>query len=226
MGVESQSMTSPSTTAIIPVRLFPSTKHRLSTLLEDSQRHALVQAMLEDVLDAVENASTIKDIIVVTSDAELEEVTHQRGHDVFPPTVAGLNGELTEAIQYAEDKGAEAVVIILADLPLLTGKVLDQMIQGGYQQSCLMMAQDWRGSGTNILYLHPPSVLQLHFGMGSLSSHLAAAQEAGLSASCFAAFESALDLDDPDAAHRFLSIAQDNPQAQSTRTYRILSAAV
>ncbi len=219
-------MTHPSTTAIIPVRLFPTTKNRLSTLLEDSERQALVQAMLEDVLDAVENANTIKDIIVVTIDAELEELAQNRGHDVFPPTVAGLNGELTEAIQYAEEKGAEAVVIILADLPLLTGAVLDQMIQGGCQQSCLMMAQDWRGSGTNILYLHPPSVLQLHFGLGSLSSHLTAAQEAGLSASCFAAFETALDLDDPDTAHRFLRIAAENPQAQTTRTYRVLSAAV
>jgi 2-phospho-L-lactate guanylyltransferase (CobY/MobA/RfbA family) len=100
------------------------------------------------------------------------------------------------------------------------------MIQGGCQQSCLMMAQDWRGSGTNILYLHPPSVLQLHFGMGSLSSHLTAAEEAGLSASCFAAFETALDLDDPDTAHRFLRIAEESPHAQTTRTYRVLTAAI
>ncbi len=219
-------MTHPSTTAIIPVRLFPTTKHRLSTLLEDTERQALVQAMLEDVLDAAENANTIKDIIVVTSDAELEEVARRRGHDVFPATAIGLNGELTEAIQYAEEKGAEAVVIILADLPLLTGEVLDQMIQGGCQQSCLMMAQDWRGIGTNILYLHPPSVLRLHFGMGSLSSHLTAAQEAGLSASCFAAFETALDLDDPDTAHRFLRVAADNAKAQNTRTYQLLQTAI
>ena len=62
--------------------------------------------MLEDVLDAAESAQTIKDIIVVTSDTELEELAKHRGHEVFPPTVAGLNGELTEAIQYAETKGA------------------------------------------------------------------------------------------------------------------------
>jgi 2-phospho-L-lactate guanylyltransferase len=220
-------MTNPYTTAIIPVRLLPTAKHRLSTLLEDTERKELVQAMLEDVLDAAENATTINDVIVVTNDVELEAIVRGRGHDVFPATEpTGLNRELTEAIQYAEEKGAEAVVIILADLPLLTGDVLDQMIEGSCQQSCLMIAQDWRGKGTNILYLHPPSVLELQFGLGSLTSHLAAAQEAGVAASCFAAFETALDLDDPDAAHRFLRVAADNPQAQTTRTYRVLSSAV
>jgi len=179
--------------------------------------------MLGDVLDAVEQAREVGGILVLSSDGEARDVSRSRGHDILSFPASSLNVEVARAARNAEQKGAKAAIVVMADLPLLTGWVLDTLIREGGLHAPLVVAGDWRGTGTNILYLRPPTLLHPRFGPGSLGEHLEAARRAGLKCIYFTSMETSLDLDDEEAIARFIRIAESNPLVRLTRTYRELS---
>jgi 2-phospho-L-lactate guanylyltransferase (CobY/MobA/RfbA family) len=55
--------------ALVPVKDLTQAKARLSPLLSPTERHALATAMLDDVLSALQQASTVERIALVTTDA-------------------------------------------------------------------------------------------------------------------------------------------------------------
>jgi len=179
--------------------------------------------MLGDVLDAVEQACEVTCILVVSSDLEVREAVRSRGHSLLSSPAASLNMEVARATRNAERQGSKAAVVVMADLPLLTGQVLDTLIREGNLYAPLVVAGDWRGTGTNILYLRPPTLLQPQFGPDSLREHLEAAREVGLLCIHFTSLETALDLDDEEAVSRFFSVVEICPRIRLTRTYRELS---
>jgi len=215
-------LVSNNTVAIIPFRTMPATKHRLAPILDTYFRRNLVLAMLKDVLHAVENANNINRILIVSSEKELLNSILPSEYEFFTTKAKDLNSELSECTHYIEDQGADAAVIILADLPLLTADVLDTLVHLGCQQSRPVIAMDWAGTGTNILYLSPPTFLNPHFGVNSLQAHMKAAQIRGTPAICFAALESALDIDDHNSLVRFLQITSTIPLTRETNTSRII----
>jgi 2-phospho-L-lactate guanylyltransferase len=215
-------LVSTSTVAIIPVRTIPSAKHRLASLLDSTSRRKLAVAMLEDVLDAAKKAHEINRIIILTSEKKLLNANLLQKYEVYTTKSNGLNSELIDCTRLIEEQGADAAIIILADLPLLTAQVLDTLVHLGYQQSRPVVAMDWAGTGTNILYLSPPTFLNPHFGANSLQAHMKAAKRRGTSAICFAALESALDIDDQDSLNRFLQINTTILQTKETNTSRLL----
>lgn len=213
----------PRITAILPVRLLPSAKKRLEGLLDDSARHRLVLAMLKDALTAATQAREIQHIIIVTNDEKLKAPSRSQRVETFIAKRGSLNGDIAAAIEHARGQGADAVLIVLPDLPLLTGKTLDAVIQAGRGETAVVIARDWRGTGTNALFLRPPAAVQPQFGPNSFDAHLAQAKRAGLDPLSFIANETALDLDDVEALTRFQQIATGSPKAQTTNTYRALS---
>ena len=213
----------PRITAILPVRLLPSAKKRLEGLLDDSARHRLVLAMLKDALTAATQAREIQHILVVTNDEKLKAPSRSQRVEVFVANRGSLNGDIATAIEHARDQGADAVLILLPDLPLLTGKTLDALIQAGRGETFVVIAGDWRGTGTNALYLRPPTAVPPQFGANSFDAHLALAKRAELNPVSFTANETALDLDDAEALTRFQQIATESPKANASNTYRVLS---
>ena len=65
-------------TAIIPVKRFGDAKQRLLDRLDRPQRADLVKAMLRDVLVAVDAASSIERVIVVTGEGRAERIALDR----------------------------------------------------------------------------------------------------------------------------------------------------
>jgi len=210
-------------TAILPVRLLPSAKKRLEGLLDDSARHRLVLAMLKDALTAATEAREIQHIMLVTNDEKLKAPSRSQRVETFIAKSGSLNGDLAAAIEHARNQGADAVLIVLPDLPLLTAKTLDALIEAGRGATAVVIAKDWRGTGTNALYVRPPAALHPQFGFNSFDAHLAQAKRAGLNPVSFVANETALDLDDTEALTRFQQVATGLPKARTTNTYRALS---
>lgn len=213
----------PRITAILPVRLLPSAKKRLEGLLDDSARHRLVLAMLKDALTAATEAREIQHVMMVTNDEKLKAPRRSQRVETFIANSGSLNGDLATAIEHARNQGADAVLIVLPDLPLLTATTLDALIQAGRGETAVVIAKDWRGTGTNALYLRPPAALHPQFGSNSFDAHLAQAKRAGLNPVSFVANETALDLDDAEALTRFQQVATGLPKARTTNTYRTLS---
>jgi 2-phospho-L-lactate guanylyltransferase len=209
--------------AVLPVRLLPSPKQRLEGLLDDSARHTLVLAMLQDVLAAASKATRIDRVLIVTPDAHLEHNLDLSQVEIIAADKDDLNRDLQAGLRQAVAAGAEAALIVLPDLPLLTGQTLDTLVRTAGRKGNVVIAGDWHGSGTNVLYLRPPNVMLPRFGTNSLTNHLTAAERAGLRVTRFFTEETALDIDDAEAVARFLRKATSSAAAQTTNTFGALA---
>ena len=121
-------MTETEIIAIIPIRLFPSTKNRLDRSLDTSQRQRLVQAMLVDVIKAVEQSKLISRFVIVTHDKDFLTSFSDPLFEIHRSVAQGLNEELTEYVTQLGQSKRGYALIILGDLPLLTGASLDELI--------------------------------------------------------------------------------------------------
>ncbi len=216
-------MTLSSTVALIPVRFLPEAKHRLSTNWDTTSRRALVQAMLADVLTALEFTKTIGQRIIVTCDESFTPTYPQNNVETYRSTVNGLNSELMTYIQRLTENGVHDIIIILADLPLLTKETLDEIVTIGQRTQRPVIAQDWKGTGTNILYSTLPLPIELCFGIQSLQKYRTKFEEANLIPIIFHSVESALDIDDDLTIERFLLLTRLDKKRQQTHTFRLLN---
>jgi len=184
-------------TAILPVKRFAAAKQRLAAGIDDERREALVAAMLEDTLQAVGAARSIERTIVVSGDPRAEEIAAASTAEVLPDRadeghiVAALAG-----IARAEADGAECVVLLPGDCPLLDPKQLDSLLTG-MPGDFVAIVPDRHGTGTNALALAPPGAIRPAFGEGSCARHVAAAREAGLPHAVERLDSLGLDLDTP-----------------------------
>jgi 2-phospho-L-lactate guanylyltransferase len=184
------------TTAVLPVKRFGAAKQRLSGV-EAERREALIAAMLEDVLDAIGAARSIEQTIVVSGDPRAQEIASGVGADVVPdPADEGHSIAALAGIARAEADGADLVVLLPGDCPLLDPRELDRLLTG-VPKRYVAIVPDRHGAGTNALLLSPPDAIQPSFGDGSRARHVAAAREAGIPFAVEELASLALDLDTP-----------------------------
>lgn len=215
-------MTLSSTVALIPVRFRPEAKHRLAENWDITWRRELVQAMLADVLKALEYAKTIGQRIIVTCDDIFSPTFPKNNVETYRSTVKELNSELMTCIQRLTENQVQYIIIILADIPLLTNEALDEIVTFGQRTQRPVMAQDWKGTGTNILFSPLPLPIELCFGNQSLQKFRTRFEEANLTPIIYHSIESALDIDDDLAIERFLLLTRLDKKRQQTHTYRLL----
>ncbi len=184
-------------TAVLPVKRFGEAKRRLAAGVEDERREALVAAMLEDTLEAIEESRSIERTIVVTGDPRAQEIVAASSAEVLPdPADEGHVVAALAGIARAEVDGATCVVLLPGDCPLLEPKELDRLLTG-IPSSFVAVVPDRHGTGTNALVLSPPDAIQPAFGEGSCARHVASAREADLPFAVEQLPSLALDLDTP-----------------------------
>jgi 2-phospho-L-lactate guanylyltransferase len=184
-------------TAIIPVKRFAAAKRRLAVGMPDERREALVEAMLEDVLEAVGAARAVERTIVVSDEPRAAEAAKAAGAELAPdPGEGGHPGAALAGIVCAEAAGASCVVLLPGDCPLLDPRELDRLLTG-VPARYVAVVPDRHGSGTNALLLSPPDAIRPAFGEGSRARHVAAAREAGIPYAVEELYSLALDLDTP-----------------------------
>ena len=209
------------TTAVLPIRFSNESKHRLRNLLTKHERMTLVRAMLRDTIKAITNAKLIDSFTLVTPNTHFPPDS-KPAVELHRSQTTGLNEELTEYVNILHQQAVQNVIIILPDLPLLTGAILDELITAGNQSQRPVIAPDWRRCGTNILFFRLPSPIQFSFGEDSLKKHLANFTTTGLEPITYFAVETALDIDDEAALQRFFLTAATQPTWQATNTYQAL----
>lgn len=184
-------------TAILPVKRFGDAKRRLTGGIDEERRSTLVAAMLEDTLEAIERARSIGRTIVVTGDPRAQEIVAASAAEVLPdPADEGHVEAALAGIARAEADGAECVVLLPGDCPLLDPKDLDRLLTG-VPSHFVAVVPDRHGSGTNALVLAPPGAIRPAFGEGSRERHVAAARAAGVPFAVEELPSLALDLDTP-----------------------------
>ncbi len=184
-------------TAILPVKRFADAKQRLAPGIGSTHRAELAAAMLEDVLEAIDAARSIERTIVVSSEPRAIELAATRGAELLPdPDEGGHSGAALAGIARAQRLGAERVVLLPIDCPLLAPRELERLLTG-MPERYVAIVPDRHGTGTNALALSPPDAIEPSFGEGSCARHVAAARAAGIPFGVEELPSLALDLDTP-----------------------------
>jgi 2-phospho-L-lactate guanylyltransferase len=146
--------------------------------------------------------------VVVSRDSRVLALAAARGaHPVEEPGDRGLNAALHAARAAAVQHGAEALLVVPTDLPLLCAADIDALAgQIESRRPMMLIAPDRAGTGTNALLLAPPGALDFAFGPDSLAAHLAAARDAGLASSVVHLGNLSFDVDTPDDYRRLCEI--------------------
>jgi len=184
-------------TAVLPVKRFDAAKQRLAAGIDEERRRALTAAMVADVLDAIGAARTIDRLIVVSGDPIAQELASKAGAEVVPdPEDAGHVQAAQAGIACAEVEGAERVVLLAGDCPLLDPRELDRLLTG-VPGRYVGIVPDRHGTGTNALVLSPPDAIVPAFGEGSRDRHVEAARAAEIPFGIEELPSIELDLDTP-----------------------------
>lgn len=203
-----------STAVVIPVRGLSDGKTRLAGVLDRSARSTLVERMLHHVLHVVLTAPFATAPVVVSGDADL-----LRGLQVRYPgvrglvqhdTTGGLNAGLEQGRQWAIQQGADELMVLFADLPMLSGEDLHLLRES---PTPVTIATDRSRVGTNALLLRGPETLASYpflFGAQSRQLHVAAAERGDVSYAVVEVPGIQADLDTPDDWQRLDPALRDH----------------
>jgi len=191
--------------AVIPVKTLLRSKTRLSEVLTSRERETFTLTMLEDVLKAVSYSQSVQQIVVVSSDSRVQGFANDFGVAYLPEKKPGLNQALEQAMSWCIQNKAKSVLILAADIPLLRPDDVDQIVNLGSEETCIVIAPS-RNGGTNGLFQKPPKVIPPCFGSGSLSRHLTEASKKGIKAKVYDVQNIMMDIDYPEDLEDLLRI--------------------
>jgi 2-phospho-L-lactate guanylyltransferase len=168
--------------AIVPVGRLDGAKSRLGDTLDAEERHELAIDMLERTVRAALASTSIDETLVVSPDRDVLARAAEGGARTLLQRSQGLNRGLREARDDAIAGGADAVLIVPIDLPLVSPAALEQLIAplaAIAERPVVVLALDRHGRGTNGLLVSPPDAIEFGFGGDSRAAHAACAAEAG-----------------------------------------------
>ncbi|MGC1459198.1 MAG: 2-phospho-L-lactate guanylyltransferase [Steroidobacteraceae bacterium] len=168
-------------------------KSRLAEVLAPAQRLQLVRSMLDTVIAAARNARMVRQILIVSP--ERDRICADI--PVLADTGGGLNGSLSAAHLTLQEFGCQEVVVLPADLPLVTAEDIDELVRSG-RSGGFAIAPDAAGVGTNALYIRSPHPFWFRFGPESRRLHLEQALNMGLIPQVLQCPGLEFDVDSPD----------------------------
>ena len=220
-----------STWIVIPVRSLTDGKRRLAPVLKPDARADLVRRLFVHTLRAAVESGP--HVLVVSPDPDALALARDHGAAALEePRPIGLNHALELAAREAAKREAEALLIVSADLPDLEAEDLRAMlptpgseptppaaIRGrnlagagaveragtGIPRKCAVVriAPDEAGTGTNALYVRPPSLLAFEYGETSCRRHHEKARRAGARVETVVRPGLRFDLDTPNDLERY-----------------------
>jgi 2-phospho-L-lactate guanylyltransferase len=168
--------------AIVPIGELEGAKSRLGDTLDAEERCDLVTEMLDRTVRAALATPEIAETLVISPDREVLAQAAGLGARTLRQRSQGLNRGLWEAREDAVAGGADAVVVVPIDLPLISATALSQLtapLAAVSERPLVILAPDRHGRGTNGLVVAPPNAIEFGFGGDSRAAHAACAAEAG-----------------------------------------------
>jgi len=213
---------------VIPVKPPRQSKQRLKDF-SASFRAGLALAMFQDVLTALSGAKTIKEILIVTLDAEIANLAAgQRVQVVEEAEPLGMNRAIAQGCEYARRHGATSLVVIPLDIPLLTGVEFDRLVDelrlrsGTADGPVLGIVPAAGRGGTNWMCFGTQQPFPPLYGPDSYRRHLEQASAQGYRTVTLESPAVSLDVDEPSDLEAFKSICEKHPEFRATRTWQFL----
>lgn len=194
--------------ALVPARGLEAAKARLGEALDAEERRALVERLLVRTMAAALDSAEMAGVVVVSPDDAVRRLATSAGAIPVEQRDGGLNEALDLARATAVAAGADALLVIPADLPAVSPAELSRVLKAARAalamaagpaapRGVIALVTDRSGDGTNLLLLAPPGAIPFSFGPGSRARHAELARAAGVA---YVELDGplALDLDTPD----------------------------
>ena len=186
--------------AVIPVKPLRGALRRLTSALDAPVRRQLQVAMLTDVLGACAGARDLAGVMVVPSDPDAAAMARATAGarvvpDHEPPR--GMNAAVARGLVAVAAEGADAALVLTADLPLARPDDLAAIVAAGPARPSAVFVPSADGTGTNAMLIRPPSALAPRLGPDSYARHTTQAARRGLATSRLDLPRLALDIDTP-----------------------------
>ncbi len=198
--------------AIVPMKPLHLAKQRLSGILPDTMRRELVRVIFHDVLEALRGCEQIEHTYVVTADKQVAELAARQGAGhIYESKPSGLNEAVAMAVEQLEESGADTMLVLPGDVPLVTSAEINELASRAHSQSVTVVpAHDLEG--TNGLLVSPPGALAPSFGVGSFRRHLELTRAAGLNGNSCNLDGLGRDIDDAEDLEYLRSKVADRPE--------------
>lgn len=193
---------------IVPVKPLAQGKSRLSPLLSAPERYKLSQTLLAQTLTSAAEVDLLAGIMVISRDAEALDMARAAGvmllEEEVNPVENGddpedsLNRALRQARKVATRQGADAILILPADLPLISAEEIRAFVELGEELAQGLIIAGSGDGGTNALLLKPPHAIDFAYGPHSFQEHIRRAEEIGIPVHVVTSAALALDLDSPE----------------------------
>ncbi len=185
--------------AIVPVKPLRRGKSRLAGTLTEDERTALNQSLLEHTLKVLSALKELDQVLVVSRDPHALTIARNHGaKTVQEDGQPHLNTALARATVMAQVHSTRGILVLPADLPLLTPDDVRALIDRAAKPPVVVIAPDRHGKGTNALLMVPAGQIEYDFGEGSFQRHCERAKISGARLEIVELPSLGLDLDLPE----------------------------
>ena len=185
--------------AIVPVKPLRRGKSRLAGTLSEDERTELNRSLLQNTLKTFADLKEVEEVLVISRDPQALAIARQHGaRTVREDGQPELNTALKRATVIAQVYATRGVLVLPADLPLVTREDVLTLIDRAGEPPAVVIAPDRHGTGTNALLISPAGLIEYDFGENSFQRHCQRAKEAGARLEIVDLPTLGLDLDLPE----------------------------
>jgi len=185
--------------AIVPVKPLRRGKSRLAGTLTEDERAELNRLLLEHTLKTLTELKEIEQVLVVSRDPSALAIAREHGaRTVQEDGSPQLNTALKRATVVAQVYASGGILILPADLPLLTREDVIALVERAVDPPVVVIAPDRHEKGTNALLISPSGLIEYDFGENSFKRHCERAKKAGARLEIVDLPSLGLDLDLPE----------------------------
>jgi 2-phospho-L-lactate guanylyltransferase len=185
--------------AIVPVKPLRRGKSRLAGALSEDERTELNRALLQNTLKTFADLREVEEVLVISRDPQaLAIARHHGARTVREDGQPELNTALKRATVIAQVYATRGVLVLPADLPLVTRDDVLTLIERAGEPPAVVIAPDRHATGTNALLISPAGLIEYDFGENSFQRHCQRTREAGARLEIVNLPTLGLDLDLPE----------------------------
>lgn len=192
--------------ALIPYKK-KNAKSRLSPAFTLEEREEFVELMLREVVSSLKEAG-IKEIDVLTT--PYNGVPGDLNVNVVPSEY-----DLNEAINGYLEQESRPIFIIMADLPLVRAKHIEDIVSRTED----VVIVPGKGGGTNVIFIKDPSNYHVKYYGSSFLNHCNIAKDRNCSVHIYDSFMLSTDIDEPHDLVEVMLHGHGNSQKYVTERF-------
>ena len=185
--------------AIVPVKPLRRSKSRLAGILSEDERADLSRTLFQHTLETLNTLKEVEEVLVISRDPQVLTIARNYGaRTVREDGQPDLNTALKRATVIAQVYATRGVLILPADLPLISREDALVLVERASDPPVVVIAPDRHQKGTNALLISPAGLIEYQFGENSFQRHCNLVKKAGARLEIVNLPSLGLDLDSPE----------------------------